>query len=506
MRQYGALNLGAALFSILLSCWAAAKTTVINPDAICYLYAASAMEHGLSFASHLCSQAKWPFYSILIFGLTQLTHLSYTTAAYILDGFFSLISVMTFIAIINLFTQKTRILMLAAIVILLAHEFNNLRVEIIRDHGYWAFYLLSLFFILQSVKKIFQQNNHSFYYAILWSVSLAIATLFRIEGLIFLLFLPFAAFLFVQQAFGARIKMFFQLNILTLLGGSALLVWTIMYPQQQYGRLLEVEFQLTQGLNLFTQTFQQTMHALATHVLSVYSARDAVWILMGMLAFWYILNIISNVSLIYAALIIYAWCKKVTGFNRETRVIVWAYIFINVLITAVFLVDNLFLAKRYLIALSLVLMLWVPFALDDLIMQWRTRKWPVLVAAIFILIYGLGGIFDFGHSKKYIRDGGDWLALHAAPNAKIYSNNYQLLYYSKHFGEDIFSLGKKFQNLNVIANNKWRKYDYVALNISQKELTQKPSILQEIKIVPTVVFQNDRGDQVLIYEIREEKR
>src|SRR5579872_2977120 len=485
MRQRFTLYFFAACFSIILSVWAAVKTSVINPDAICYLYSAAAMEKGLTIASHLCEQAKWPFYSILIFGLTKLIPVSFTTAAFCLDGFFSLISVLAFISIVNTLTNHTRIIALAAIVILLAHEFNGLRVDIIRDHGFWAFYLLSLFFILQFFKK----NNLC--YALLWSISLIIATLFRIEGAVFLLLLPFVIF-------GTRIKAF----LLMLFGCIALFIWMILHPEQTFGRLSEVQFQLMHGISELFQAFRHIANALATHVLSAYSARDANWIAIGMLASWYVFSVMANVSLIYAVLIIYAWCKKLTRFSHETHLILWGYILINILITSIFLVDNLFLSARYLIALSLILMLWVPFALNNLIEQWQKhRRWPLLLAVLFIVIYGLGGIFDLGHSKKYIRESGDWLASHATSQQKIYSNDYQLLYYSKHFGDTIFSEGRKFQDLNSIANGKWQQYDYIALRVSQNEL-EKLSILREIKLTPVVVFQNDRNDQVRIYENR----
>src|SRR6185312_11171405 len=188
----------AVLFSILLSGWAAIKTSVINPDAICYLYSAAAMSKGLVVATHLCAQAKWPFYSMLIFGLSRITDFSYLVAAYLLDGFFSLISVVTFIAIVSQLTLRTRVVALSAVVILLAHEFNSLRVEIVRDHGFWAFYLLSLFFLLQYFNAANitrrQKTRNQWCYALLWSVSLVIAALFRIEGVVFLLLLPLLVF------------------------------------------------------------------------------------------------------------------------------------------------------------------------------------------------------------------------------------------------------------------------------------------------------------------------
>ncbi|HSW94183.1 MAG TPA: hypothetical protein VLJ15_07520 [Gammaproteobacteria bacterium] len=485
----------AGFFSVVLSVWAGFKTVVVNPDAICYLLSAASMSKGLSVASHLCPQASWPFYSLLIFGLTQLTHVSYTTSAYCLNGFFSLISVITFMLIVNSLTHQKRVLILAAVVILLAHEFNGVRVEIVRDHGFWAFYLTSLFFALRYVK-----NAHGKWTdALLWAISLIAATLFRIEGAVFLVLFPFIVFLDRRLAFRQRALSFLRLNTLTIFVGIALSAWIATHPEQSLGRLTELSFQLLHGMTEFIQSFERTANGLARYVLSLFSARDATWILMLLFIGWYLVSVISNLSPIYAALIIYAWCKKLAGFPRESRVVIWGYILINIFITLFFLVDHLFLAKRYLIALSLTLMLWVPFALDHLIKGWHQRKWPVLLVGFIMLVYGASGIFDLGHSKKYIREGGDWLSTHATPEQTIYSNDYQLLYYSNHFGDLIFSEGVRFQNLNTIANGKWRQYDYVALRVNEKDLKKNP-VLNEINLSPVAVFQNDRGDTVRIYE------
>ena len=69
-------------------------------------------------------------------------------------------------------------------VILLSHQFNSVRQYIVRDHGFWAFYLVSLYFLLKYVEDVSWKN------ALAWSASLLMATLFRIEGAIFLLTLP----------------------------------------------------------------------------------------------------------------------------------------------------------------------------------------------------------------------------------------------------------------------------------------------------------------------------
>ncbi len=488
----------AGLCSVLLSIWAALKTSVINPDAVCYLQSAQTLHLGLTSAMHVCGQARWPFYSVLIFGVASITDFSCLTAAFCLNGLFSLISVITFVAIIRLLTPAVRLAWLAVVVILLAHEFNSLRTEIIRDHGYWAFYLLSLFFFL----RFWQLSAERFYFAIFWSISLIIATLFRIEGAAFLLLLPLAVFLDSRVAFGARIKSFFQLNAVTLFILFVIVFWVMLHPAFQLSRLSEVQFQLLHGLSEMSKHYTQASEALAQHVLSGYAARDAGLILFVMLVGWYIVSVISNVSFAYAVLIVYAWYKKIANLTQDARLVLWMYVLVNVLITSMFLVDNMFLAKRYLIALSLILMLWVPFALHYLIQQWSVRKWPVMLALFLIVLCGISGIVDFGYSKKYIRDAGVWLAVNAPEDAKIYSNDLQVLYYSNHFGNVIFAKEKEFVDMNVIKQDKWRQYDYLALQITKQDLNKSFGVLQEIRQQPVVVFHNKRGDRVIIYQVK----
>lgn len=502
MRKDFAPYFIAAVLSVILSCFVAVKTSIINPDAICYLQSAAAMERGFAVAAHLCEQAKWPFYSALIFGLTKLTHLTYLSTAYLLNGFFSLLSVLTFIAIVHTLTKSKRIIWLAAAVILLAHGFNTIRVEIVRDHGFWVFYLISLwlfvcYFQLWNLNTRIKQRNVS----LLWGISLIIASLFRIEGVLFLILLPFTVFFKMNQTFIHRVKAFLQLNYATLFVLVILIIWIVTHPVHQLGRLTEVQFQLLHGFNQFINSIQTTSAALKAHVLNGFSAHDVNTIMLSMWVGYYVANVISSVSIIYAILIGYAWLQKLSGFKSDERLAIWAYIIVNVIVTAIFLAENMFLSKRYLIALSLVLMLWVPFALNTLILHWRVRKWPLLLATLVIIIYAVGGIFDFGYSKKYIRDAGDWLAYHTPNNSKIYSNDYQLLYYSQRMGNEIFTLGHAFENLKLVQHGAWQYYDFLAVQVLKNASPDAIALLQEIHLSPIKVFQNERGDQVLIYQV-----
>lgn len=495
IRQKKTIYFTAIIISVLLSYWASVKEVVINPDAICYLLSAQNMSSGLDYATHLCDQAHWPFFSMLVFGLASVTKVSYLNSAYLLDGLLSAVSVVSFIAVIQRLNSRTSTLWFAALTILLAHEFNSVREYIIRDHGFWAFYLLSIVCLLQFVRA----RHVSF--AVAWGVSLVIATLFRIEGIIFLLLLPLVI---AGISSNHRLSTFLKLNAVTVVLFLIAGVFYLLHPHQNtdhLGRLGEIKFQLQHGLSTIIQNFHAHADILAQQVLSQYSTHEASVVLFLALAAWYVIYVVGNISLLYAVLVIYAWCKKSIRFDQSAQWVLWSYVIINVLITTAFLAENMFLTKRYLLALSLTLMVWVPFALDHLYQQWKPLKCSVIsFASVVVVLLFASQLIDFGHSKKYIHDAGIWLSENTPANAKIYSNDYQVMYYSNRFGNAIFTKAQEFSHPESIASGKWHQYDYLALRMNNKNLVVNGVNATEFGS-PMRVFANKRGDEVNIYKV-----
>lgn len=493
IRKHKVIYLVAASLSLLISMWLYFRESVVNPDAICYLQSATGMQYGLKYAMHVCDQAKWPFYSIFIYAISQLTHFSYESSAYLIDALFSCVSVVTFISIVSLITDKKRILWFAAFVILLSHEFNSVRQYIVRDHGFWAFYLASIYFLIQYYRE------HRWRYALAWSVSLIVATLFRVEGLIYLLIVPLFSWLQLRDGFMLRCKSFLQLNTLTILCGLTVFVVIMLHPSIDLTRLHEVRVQFFEGASYIVKHFNETKESLAQHVLSTDSVHDAGSILFLMILSWYAWNIIQNVSIIYFVLVVYAWCKRLLPADTGARLALWSYISLGVLITASFMFEHLFLSKRYMIALSLVLMVWVPFGLNQLVEQWQQRKWPLCLAVFFIVVSAVGGLIDFGYSKKYIHDSGEWLSQNAPATANIYSNDYQVMYYTHRFGDTIFDKARDYRDMQVLANGRWKQYDFLALRVTKQDIADKSNLVNQITVPVVQIFANKRGDQVRIY-------
>lgn len=273
-------------------------------------------------------------------------------------------------------------------------------------------------------------------------------------------------------------------------------MWLGLHPAQslaQFGRLIEVMQQVTHGVGLLVTQYQTLKLNLLKHVLNAESAQNAGVMLNLMLVFMYVLNVIDNLSWLYSALAVYAMTQVV---KLRQFSIPFAYLIINVAITFIFLLERLFLSKRYLIALSLTCMLWVPFALADWYAQRANKKYryALYLAALLMLASLIGNLVDFGTSKRYLREAGDWLAANTKEQAVIYTNDLQLMYYSKHFGANIFSAYQQYHNQPLQAANV-KQYDYVALRVFQDEI---PSF--SFSKPPLKVFHNKSGDQVVIYQ------
>lgn len=477
------------MMSVVLSIWGAYSETVINPDGICYLLSAQSLDQqSWQQMMHLCPQSSWPFYSMLIHFLASLSHLSYSAAAYVLNSFFSLLSVLAFLLICKEMGATKKLLWIAALVILLHHDFNSLRQSVIRDHGYWAVYLWSIWLAYRYLQKPTLST------ALLWSLSVLIASLFRREGLFFLGAVPIGLCL-VGNNHKQRLQYFLQLNMLSLCAFFMVMIWACWHPQ---AGLQFIQAGFEQVVNLISTTkmrFHFLHDYLKENVIKSASNNDVSLVLLLVYFAWYSLNIVNVLNWAYAIMAIVG--IRAIRLSRDWRFIFITYLAINLIITAVFQVEHQFISKRYLMALCLTLMLFIPFA-------WSTlEKYRYLCAGLLMIVFisAVGGIVGFGVPKTFIHTAGDWIAENIPKNTNLYSNDYQLMYYSKHFGFDIFAKIHDYHLMETIANGRWKNYDYLALRLSHSDPGYINNIVHQISIQPMTIFQNKRGDYVAIYKV-----
>jgi hypothetical protein len=434
------LLIGAAFTSLILSFWVGVRDNVINPDGICYLLGAQYFETaGLKDVIHFCPQSQWPFYSALIFGMVKLTHLSYLHAAQLINAILSMTTVLSFILIVQTIGGSKRVILLAALAILFDHQMNVLRDNVIRDHGFWACYLLSMYVLLRFYRQ------PSIWLALAWSAVSLVATLFRIEGAVFFILMPLTALFATTNSFKSRFKNALMLNAPLMTVAIAGMIWLAAHPQytlDHLGRVNELFQQMSSGFEMIMSRYHAAKTALAQYVLPPDGYADAKAVTISVWVCWYLYNVTLTFSLGYALLLLYAWFAKSSSFTREGKVVIGAAVFINVVITMAFLAEHLFISKRYLVALTLTLMIWVPFAVDHLISQWGVMKHRLFLVLTMTLVFmaAFGGIVEFGYSKTYVKQAGHWVSHNVPQQAAVYANDFQLMYYTKQYANDIYKL------------------------------------------------------------------
>lgn len=501
------LYLAAAGLSIILTCVALCTNNPLELDALVYIKAAQ-MFHQANLAAAM-QIYPWPFFSVLLAMLHKFTQLSYVHAGYLLNGSLQIIITISFIRVIKELNADKQTLLIAALVILLYPFLNKIRPYITRDFGYWAFALWSL------VPLIRFSNTPLLRHALSWSLLLVIATLFRIEGAVFLLFTPLVYLLpdnnnSFRQSFYHTVKLYSW----TLIASLGFVFWqqhnATLHPADS-GRLLELVISLKTSVQLAWQAIEAKAIIIGDTVLTNISADYARIFLLGGLSSLFLTLLITTLNPVYAFLSGYGIYLKLLPVTKKIRQVLIYLILLNVVMLFVFLGQLFFLADRYLIFLNLLLLLWVPFSLSKLYQDWRARRaittikpWLFPAVCLLGLVFVTGGIVRFGYSKAYITEAGNWLNKNTPANVKLYSNSAQLLFYAQRLDQagQIYYLQPPI--LKAVDQNFLNHYHYLALWLTKKADDinfEKNLPLQKLRLLKS--FQNKRGDKVLIFEVRQ---
>ena len=184
------------LFTVIASCIlsiiALNNIDLINRDGFLYIETSELfLKHGYqaAFANY-----NWPFFSIYSGLLSKLTGLTVIHSFYTLSVLFFALITYSYIRTCELFFDK-KSLIIAAIVFLCASTINSYRDLIIRDHGYWAFTLLGVYYLIYAI------HENSLGKLSLSILSIIISISFRVEGAINLITFP-VIYLFLSELRG----------------------------------------------------------------------------------------------------------------------------------------------------------------------------------------------------------------------------------------------------------------------------------------------------------------
>ena len=177
------IRISAVVVSLLISLITILFPDTPNDDA--YVYIKTAEIFLAEGALVAFQNYAWASYSILIAFFGQLGF-SLFTAAFVINALFYALLVHSFLSIVKLIDDSRQVMLLAALCILLYPQLNEYRYLVIRDVGFWALSLFSLYQLL------LYNMNRAIVHAIAFSLALLIAASFRAEAIAYLILVPFA--------------------------------------------------------------------------------------------------------------------------------------------------------------------------------------------------------------------------------------------------------------------------------------------------------------------------
>jgi len=448
----------------------------INSDTILYLEAAKL------FADHQWVAGfnifEWPFYSLCITATHLLTTLNVHHSAQLLNILFFAITCTSFLKIIELSGGKQFQIVAGGMIFLSAqYMIGGVLEMLMRDEGFWAFYLTSLVFLIKFHQK------HELQDALLWQTCIILATLFRIEAILFLIFLPLTLLVDKESPFRSRFKLVLQAYSMQFVLAALIVMLLISndsFSASMLGRLNEI---FTPNLlNDLTRQLYEKSQVMAEMVLGQHLDEYAIPSLIITFLYIMLIKTINATGLINIALAFFTLkSQKIHLENRSRQLLIGtcliALINMALIITKVFV-----LSSRYALALSFILMVFASFYFAFLLEQSAKNKkhqWVVIILALIMCLGFINNLLPKRAGYNYLQEAVTWVKQENTTNSPVFYSDARMRYYA---GEPFNGVrGDSWQNFQTaVENQSINQFDYIILSVSIDEQRNVESISQTI--------------------------
>jgi len=493
------------LLSLNLSLWSALADDVTNLDGTIYLTAANHFAMG-NWAEGFATY-KWPAYPILAGGIMWLTGTIPYAAAQILNAGLSALNVIVFIAIVRLMGATPRGLIAAGALIVGHLWLNDMRPMIVRDHGYITFYLMTIYFLFRDIQ------TPRLLWKAAWIVTLASASLFRVEGFVFFAAIPlFYGFAYSRTRIGKGA--FIGLGLLIALSlPLAISLWQSGFVKSLYtaftndnlGWLLNAID--AKGFSRITARVETLREGILNP-----AAREYAWyayfgvtlsILFG--------GIMQSITLLYGPMgIIGLWVKRFIPRQEFVAPLIWLAVS-HVLMLAIFVFHSLYSDWRFGTALSVTLTIPAAFTLIAAYRYWwfaspdRIRRNFFVPATLITLViaFALEGLPSYSR-YRYIKDAAQWIRENTAEDQVIISNNPVLMYYAGRWDRQSTFRSGYYPHINMMVSDPKKPggtragvhIAVIDVRSGTIALDEKVADYTNSEVIAT--FANDRGDHLTI--------
>ncbi|HJP10860.1 MAG TPA: hypothetical protein QGF27_12585 [Arenicellales bacterium] len=488
-----------AIVSVALSAWCIYIDDVINNDAVEYIRTAERL--AVADWSGALSAYKWPFYPFLMLLVSDILGIAYGPAGYLLNSFFFTAATLLFVLIVReLGGDSCRLTVFAALVAIAHPAFNEYRAFIIRDAGYLALFLSAVY----CLARYHHVGSLRFRIGVL--AGFVVASLFRIEGLVFVFCTPLLLSITRKQR-----SMSAWPVLLTLIVAAAVLAtilgWWLLMPDGSVSHQSVLDNPLQVVTTAWEQIAASTtakLTVLRKEFLGKYSSEQA-YVLFGFTVVMIIISAaLTQLTVPWAGLALYGTVNQ-PRFPIAGMTPAWvSLVGIHGVVLLVGAAVMMYLKPRYQLSLSVTALLIVPFAIQRLLEEYSWRQLSVLhrLFVILVLLWGVGecvsGLDNFTRAAA-TKDAGHWLVDKVSTPGSLVTNDRRVAFYSGRHGDLQHIVTDVSQVLHGLRQGEWQDSEYVALRLQRQDLKSEAWVLEALGASPLKVFSHPKGDKVMVY-------
>ncbi|MCW8964855.1 MAG: hypothetical protein OQL16_13750 [Gammaproteobacteria bacterium] len=492
----------AVLISAIFSVWVILTNDTVNSDGI--LYVDVAYHIGNWDWRAALKLYMWNFYPILIALIHKITFLELEASAFLLNSLFFAGIAWLFISILQTLGANRQVLIAGLIIISIHPYINEYRADIFRGPGFW----FCIMWVLSLLIKIHETGK--LVHGILLGLALIIATLFRIEGIAFLVFAPLALLFIGNTRLTTRLMQIASIYLLPLACGLLLLLaWLINGDSIPTGRLTDPFELVINAYNALAHKIPEKGEILATQVLDPKSDDFGV---VGVIATLFTILLLTSIKRITLLVLILAIYAKLKIQIKHMPILIWLSM-INIAYMAVYVTYYFFLSSRFAMPVALFAALPASFALAKIFQSTDSSNWKLrsiqTLSVLFIIFMLLDGLISTGESKRYQREAGYWLEQNIQPGETLLANLFHVNYYANirmtHRDREILvEFARQLDNGDIQENAKYwlNTADYIAIRVKHLD----PSTVDRVSTIlgrqPIKEFSASDKERVVIYHNR----
>lgn len=397
----------------------------------------------------------WPLYPSILAGICKVSGLEIHTSAKFLNSILFSLATSSFVTVIRLAGGK-QLTMVAGALLLFSSQYivGDVLAMLLRDEGFWAFYLTGLVFFIRFYQE--RRIKDAFF----WQLFMIVATLFRIEAITYLIFLPALLISDLKTPFRLRLRHFLTCHSLTIFLAIGLVGAMGFHDElrmKDFGRLQEV---FTTNIHEeLTHQFFEKAKIMSGAVLGKYLEEFAVQGLLLTFAYVVIEKTISATGL-FNVLLAGFNIKKNNSWMESKAYSALCFAVVISLINMAFIITRSFvLSGRYVIALSWILIIFAAFTFAQFMKKIinenenkASLKAGCYALIILMLLGSIKNIFPKSVGYNYMQDSVIWLKNYNKYNLPVFYGDPRLRYYA---GEPFIGLyGKNEGLLSTLSKTK----------------------------------------------------